>query len=75
MAFYILAVAGSEYKITQDLLSCQLCQWEPEFFRQIEEWNKTVEKQAQCMRELVSYKMKVHLPISQALKIANPDSY
>ena len=46
------AVAGSEHKITQDLLSCQLCQWEPEFFRQIEEWNKTVEKQAQCMREL-----------------------
>ena len=54
LASYILAVAGSEHKITQDLLSCQLYQWEPEFFRQIEEWNKTVEKQAQCMRELVS---------------------
>jgi hypothetical protein len=51
LASYILAVAGSEHKITQDLLSCQLCQWEPEFFRQIEEWNKTVEKQAQCRQD------------------------
>ncbi|VDI46304.1 bridging integrator 3 [Mytilus galloprovincialis] len=46
------AVAGSEHKITQDLLSCQLCQSEPEFYKQIEEWNKTVEKQAQSTREL-----------------------
>ena len=46
-------MAGSEYKITQDLLSCQLCQLEPEFHKQVEEWNRTVEKHTHDTRELV----------------------
>lgn len=45
-------VAGSEHKITQDLLACQLSQSEPEFYREIEEWNKVVEKQTHSLREL-----------------------
>lgn len=59
------AVAGSEYKITQDLLACQLCQLEPEFHKQVEEWNRTVEKHTHDTRELNST---VHKTLAEPVK-------
>ncbi|XP_033756666.1 bridging integrator 3-like isoform X2 [Pecten maximus] len=43
---------GSEHKITQNLLTSQLCQTEPQLCAQIADWDHSLEKQELYMKEL-----------------------
>lgn len=45
-------VVGSERKITQNLMSSQLCQNEPGLSAQVSNWDRSLEKQEPYMKEL-----------------------
>lgn len=45
-------VISSEHKITQNLLASQLCQTEPQLCTQVTEWDRSLDKQQLCMKEL-----------------------
>ncbi|OWF38328.1 bridging integrator 3-like isoform X2 [Mizuhopecten yessoensis] len=45
-------VIASEHKITQNLLSSQLCQMEPQLGAQITDWDRSLDKQELYMKEL-----------------------